>query len=293
MSKSDISAEFPFTSNFLEVYGSEMHYVDEGAGDPILFLHGNPTSSYLWRNILPHLTPHSRCIAPDLIGMGKSDKPDIAYRFEDHSKYLEAFIKKMNLHNITLALHDWGSGLGFHYAMRHQQNVNGIAFMEAIIDTARWEDFPKEFKVGFKMFRTPGLGWLMISVMNVFVEKLLPEAIVRPLTKEEMDHYRAPYKKIKDRKPVRVWPQEIPIDGKPPDMHQLVEEYNRELQRTAIPKLLFYAYPGGIIRSRQVEWCKKNLSNLETVDLGKGIHYLQEDHPHKIGKKLAEWYRKL
>lgn len=293
MNKTDISPDFPFKSNFVEIYGSNIHYVDEGTGDPILFLHGNPTSSYLWRNIIPHLTPHARCIAPDLIGMGKSDKPDISYRFQDHYKYVKGFIEQLHLENITLVIHDWGSGLGFHYAMQHPKNVKGIAFMEAIIDTARWKDFPKEFKIGFKIFRTPGLGWVMISVMNVFVNKLLPEAVVRELTEEEMKYYRAPYRTIKDRKPVRVWPQEIPIDGTPEDMHRLVSDYNQKLQKTDIPKLLFYAHPGGIIREKQVEWCKNNLSNLETVDLGKGIHYLQEDHPHKIGEELAKWYRLL
>jgi len=293
MPDSDISSGFPFELNCVNIDGSDIHYIDEGSGDPILFLHGNPTSSYLWRNIIPHLSQNARCIAPDLIGMGKSDKPELDYRFKDHYRYIKRFIEELGLKQITLVLHDWGSGIGFHYTVNHPENVKGIAFMEAIIDTARWEHFPKKFKIGFKIFRTPVLGCFMISVMNVFVEKILPEAIVRTLSEEEMEYYRAPFQTIRSRKPIRVWPREIPIDGQPADMHQLVKNYNKKLQEIHIPKLLFYAHPGGIIREKQVQWCKNHLTNLKTIDLGKGIHYLQEDHPHQIGQELAEWYKDL
>ena len=146
-----ISTTLPLTSKYVEVHGSKMHYLDEGVGDPILFLHGNPTSSYLWRNIIPHLTPHARCIAPDLIGMAKSDKPDLNYRFFDHVKYVEGFIEKLGVSNLTLVAHDWGSALGFHYAMRHEDNVKGLAFMEAIVKPLSWEDFPPDFKNGFRL----------------------------------------------------------------------------------------------------------------------------------------------
>jgi haloalkane dehalogenase len=288
-----ISSDFPFESHYLEVDGSNIHYIDDGKGDPILFLHGNPTSSYLWRNIMPHLTSCGRCIAPDLIGMGKSDKPDIDYRFVDHAKYVEGFIKKMNLKNITFVIHDWGSALGFCYAMSHPENVKGIAFMEAILKTSTWDDFTKDFKMGFKLFRTPFVGWLMIAIMNMFVKQILPKAVVRSLTDEERKHYQAPFRKIKDRKPVWRWPNEIPIDGKPPDVTNIVNEYNKKLQESGIPKLLFFAHPGGIIDSKMVEWCQKNLKNLTTKDIGKGIHYLQEDNPHLIGSELAEWYKNL
>ena len=183
-----------------------MHYIDEGEGDPILFLHGNPTSSYLRRNIIPYLTPMARAIAPDLIGMGRSDKPDIPYRFFDHSKYLEGFIDAPDLKKLTLVIHDWGSGLGFHYACRHEANVKGVAFMEAIVQPSRWSDFPPHYKMGFKLFRTPGVGWLMISVGNAFVKKLLPKATARRLTAEEMAHYAEPYPTVASRRPVRQWP---------------------------------------------------------------------------------------
>jgi len=288
-----ISAKFPFESRFVEILGSQMHYIEEGEGDPILFLHGNPTSCYLWRNIIPHLTPYGKCIAPDLIGMGKSDKPDIDYYFTDHVKYLEEFIEKLRLKNITLVIHDWGSGLGFHYAARHENNIRALVFMEAIIKTTRWEDMPKEFSSGFKLLRTPFVGWVMISVMNGFVEKILPKAIVRKLSKEEMGNYRAPYPTIKSRKPLRQWPLEIPINGKPERMEKIVSEYNSWLQNTTIPKLLFHARPGAIMTKQMVAWCVNHMNNLVAVDVGKGVHFIQEDNPHLIGREIVKWLKSL
>jgi haloalkane dehalogenase len=289
MSTGTISADFPFESKHVEVLGSKMHYVEEGKGDPILFLHGNPTSSYLWRNIIPHLSDQYRCIAPDLIGMGQSDKPDLEYRFVDHSRYVEGFIDALGLTNITLVIHDWGSALGFHYAMRNQGNVKGIAFMEAIIKPVKWADFPPGFKMGFKMMRTPGLGWLMISVGNAFIKKVLPQAIVRPLSAEEKTFYAAPYPTVASRKPVRVWPLEIPIEGTPADTHDIVSSYSDKLKQSQIPKLLLYGEPGGLINESVVQWCQANFPNLEAVNIGPGLHYLQEDNPHGIGKAIRSW----
>lgn len=288
-----ISADFPFESKFVEVHGSKMHYVDVGEGDPVLFLHGNPTSSYLWRNIIPYIQPHARCIALDLIGMGKSDKPDIDYSFLDHAKYVEGFIEALGLKNITLVIHDWGSGLGFHYAMRHEDNIKGIAFMEAILRSASWADFPKDFKMGFKLMRTPGVGWFMVSVMNVFVKQILPQAIVRKLSEEEKRYYAEPFPTVASRKPVRQWPCEIPIDGTPKDVTDIVTSYGEKLQQSELPKILFYAQPGGLIDEEAVTWCRDNLKNLDTVDIGSGIHFLQEDNPHGIGEGLANWYQKI
>ncbi|HZA69335.1 MAG TPA: haloalkane dehalogenase, partial [Nitrososphaeraceae archaeon] len=175
----NISAEFKFESNYVEMLGSKMHYIDEGEGDPILFIHGNPTSSYLWRNIIPYVEPYGRAIAVDLMGMGKSDKPDIDYRFVDHAKYLEAFIEKLGLKNITLVVHDWGSALGFNYAMRHEDNVKGIAFMEAFLMPLTWDGFPNNAKKIFQLIRTPDVGYDLIVNKNFFVEQLLPSAILR------------------------------------------------------------------------------------------------------------------
>ena len=293
MASKAISADFPFESKYIEVHGSKIHYVDEGSGDPILFLHGNPTSSYLWRNIIPYLVPHGRCIALDLIGMGKSDKPDLDYRFFDHSKYVEGFIEKLDLSNLTLVIHDWGSGLGFHYAMRHENNIKGIAFMEAMLMPMKWKDFPGKYRMGFKLFRAPGIGWFMISVMNVFVTQMLPQAIVRKLTAEEKDYYGNPYKTVNSRKPIRQWPCEIPIEGRPADVHEVISSYSQKLQESVVPKLLFFATPGGIIDSKTVDWCRQNLKNLNVVDIGDGIHFIQEDNPHLIGEELAKWFQDL
>jgi haloalkane dehalogenase len=287
----NISAEFTFESNYLEVLGSQMHYIDEGEGDTILFIHGNPTSSYLWRNIIPYVEPYGRAIAVDLIGMGKSDKPDIGYRFVDHAKYLEAFIEKLDLNNITLVVHDWGSALGFNYAMQNEDNVKGIAFMEAFLMPLTWNGFPENVKEIFQTIRTPESGYDLIVNKNFFVEQLLPRAILRNLTEEEMNQYREPFKTVESRKPTWLWPNEIPIDGKPADVHKIVTDYNQWLQETELPKLLFYANPGGLTNASIVDWSEANLKNLETIDLGQGIHYLQEDHPEAIGKALADWIK--
>ena len=182
-----------------------MHYVEEGEGEPFLLLHGNPTSSYLWRNIIPHLNGLGRVVVPDLIGMGRSDKPDIAYRFEDHARYLDGFIEALGLKNITLVLHDWGSGLGFHYAARNPDNIKAISFMEAVVNTMEWSEIPKEHKLPFKLFRAPVTGWFMLSVMNVFVNGFLPKAIVRKLGPEEMKAYRAPFRTVAKAVFITVW----------------------------------------------------------------------------------------
>lgn len=290
----EISAAFPFESRYVEVHGSKLHYVDEGNGDPILFLHGQPTSSYLWRNIIPHVSSLGRAIAPDLIGFGKSDKPDIEYRFLDHAKYIEGFIEALNLQNITFVIHDWGSALGFHYAMRNENNVKGIAFMEAIIATTpSWNDFPPDFRSIFQGFRTPEVGWDMLVNRNMFIEVILPSAIVRKLTEEEMNRYREPFADPATRKPVWRWPNELPIEGEPVDVAKAVATYNEKLQQSALPMLLFHASPGAIMPPAMIEWCRSHLKNLKTVDIGAGIHYLQEDNPHLIGSELAAWYRTL
>lgn len=290
----EISADFPFKSNYVEVHGSKLHYIDEGKGDTILFLHGNPTSSYLWRNIIPYVTPYGRAIAMDLIGMGKSDKPDIEYRFFDHVKYVEGFIEKMGIKNITMVVHDWGAALGFYYAMRHESNVKGLAFMEAILmPVPTWDEFPADFRQVIRAFRTPQVGWDMIVGQNMFVEKVLPSAIIRQLTEEEMNRYREPYKDPAGRKPVWRWPNELPIAGEPADVVEAVDAYNHWLQNSVLPKLLFYGTPGAIGPAAVVAWCQQRLKNLKTVDVGKGIHYLQEDNPHLIGAELTEWYRGL
>ena len=293
MADEEISAAFPFESKYLEVEGSKIHYVEEGTGDPILFLHGNPTSSYLWRNIIPYAAELDRAIAPDLIGMGKSDKPDIEYRFFDHVRYIEGFIEQLGLQNITFVIHDWGSGIGFHYASRHESNVKGLAFMEAILPMPSWDAFPEGARDLFKSFRTKGVGEDMLINKNMFVENVLPASVVRTLTDEEMDRYREPYKEEAARKPIWRWPNELPIEGEPADVAEAAEAYHQWLQRTDVPKILFHATPGAIMQAPAVESVKATMKNLTTVDIGPGVHFVQEDNPHKIGRELAAWYKTL
>jgi haloalkane dehalogenase len=293
----DISPDYPYKPHYIEVFGSKMHYIDEGSGETILFLHGNPTWSYLWRNVIPHLTPLGRCIAPDLIGYGMSDKPHIEYRWFDHVKYLEGFIERMGLKNITLVLHDQGSGLGFHYAMRHENNVRGIAFFEAIIRPYAWNEFSTpEFREIFRKFRSGGVGgegWKLIVEQNFFIEQLLPQAAGRPLTEREMNYYREPFKDPKSRVPIWRFPRETPIGGEPKDVWNAVSEYSRRLQKSKLPKLMLYATPGALLTQENVDWSKQNIENLQSVYLGPGSHFLQESSPHRIGKEVANWHSKL
>jgi haloalkane dehalogenase len=294
MEAANISAEFPFDSHFVTVHGSSMHYVESGVGDPIVFLHGNPTSSYLWRNVIPHLSPLGRCIAPDLIGMGRSGKPEIEYRFFDHARYVEGFLETLGLRDVTLVIHDWGSALGFDYAMRYPKNIKAIAFLEAILmPMPDLQAFPDGMRELFSAFRSPDQGRKLIIDQNVFVERVLPNAILRKLSEDEMNRYREPFLEPKSREPLWRWPNEIPIGGEPADVEAVVTDYNLKLQQSEIPKLLLYATPGAVLTAPPVEWCRRSLKNLTAVNVGDGIHYLQEDHPHEIGAAIAAWYRAL
>ena len=283
-----ISADFPFESKFVEVNGSRMHYVEQGQGDPILLVHGNPTSSYLWRNVIPHLSASGRCIALDLIGMGKSDKPDIPYRIFDHSQYFEGFIAALGLKNIRLVLHDWGGFVGFHYASRHADNVSAIAFMEAVIKPMKLADRSEQTQGMFTMFRGEQ-GWQKIVGENFFVEKVLPGSVVRKLTEEEMNVYRAPFVEESTRKPIYVFPNDIPFDGEPADVVAAVEAYDEAVGKAGIPMLLLAFEPSAIIGPVEVAWCKGQFPTLSVKEMGKGIHFVQEDQPEAIGKAVAEW----
>ena len=295
-----ISAEFPFQSKFVEILGSRIHYIDEGKGEPILFIHGNPTSSYLWRNIMPYAIPHGRVIALDLIGMGKSDKPDIDYTFADHAKYVAGFIKALDLKNITLVIHDWGSALGMDYARRNEGNVKGLVFMEAIVPPAlpmsSYEAMGAAAEGAgelFKKFRTPGVGEAMILKENFFVEVVLPKmGTFRKLTEVEMNVYRAPYPTPVSRKPTLLWPRELPIGGEPAYTTDIVTRNGAWLHETKLPKLMFYADPGAFGGPQVARYFAQNLKNIETRYVGVGFHYIQEDHPHVIGRGLADWHRR-
>ncbi|GLQ16456.1 haloalkane dehalogenase [Maritalea porphyrae] len=293
-----ISGDFPFEKKSISVEGSRMSYVDEGEGQPVLFLHGNPTSSYLWRNIIPYVTDSYRAIAPDLIGMGDSDKPDIPYTFADHAKYLDAFIAALGLKDVILVIHDWGSALGMRYARLNPGNVTAMAYMEAIVPPGlpapNYEALGAENGEFFRTLRTPGVGEQMILENNLFVENVLPElGVMRTMSEEEMAAYRAPYPTPKSRLPTLQWPREIPIGGVPEHTTNEITLNGEWLYSNEIPKLLFYADPGALVIGPVVDYMKANVKQLETRFVGAGMHFIQEDHPHVIGQGLADWLRRI
>ena len=293
----EISHEMPYETQFVAVHGSQMAYVEAGQGEPILFLHGNPTSKYLWRNIMPWLERQGRVIAPDLIGMGESDKPQIGYTFVEHSEYLDGFINALGLENITLVIHDWGSGLGFDYANRNRENVKAIAFMESAITPG----FPPDLNTltpenaqFLQAMRTEGMGEELMLNQNMFIEQYLPNDVSRGLTEAEMDVYRAPYPSPQSRIPLLTWVRQIPLNGEPADVAQRVDAYNAWFMTSDLPKLHLYVDPGGLNPPQMVEFLqKKSVPNYEAVYLGKGGHFVQEVYPEAIGRNIAEWYRRI
>jgi len=291
--EADISPDYPFEPRYAEVFGSRMHYIEQGHGQTILLIHGNPSWSYCWRNIIPHLSPLGRCIAPDLIGFGKSDKPGIEYMWFDHVRYLERFIEAMNLRDMILVLHDQGSALGLHYAMRHQSKVKAIAFFEALVRPFTWENFSTpQFRELFRQFRTGdegGLGWKLIVEQNMFIEQLLPQAAGRTLSEKEMNYYREPFRYPPSRLPIWRFPRQTAIGGQPKDVWDAVTEYSEKLQESAMPKLMLYATPGALLTPEHVQWCQQNIRNLKWVDIGPGFHFLDESSPNRIGREIAAW----
>jgi haloalkane dehalogenase len=281
---------------YREVNGKRMAYVDEGQGDAIVFAHGNPTSSYLWRNVMPHLEGLGRLVAADMIGMGGSDKlrpsgPD-RYNYAEQRDYLFGLWDALDLgDNVTLVLHDWGSALGFDWANQHRDRVQGIAFMEAIVAPTSWSEFPNSVRGVFQGFRSPD-GEKMVLEQNLFVEAVLPGAIQRRLSDEEMDHYRRPFVNPgEDRRPTLSWPRNIPIDGQPADVVSVVEDYGRWLAKADVPKLFINAEPGAIVRGR-VRELVRTWPNLTETTVS-GTHFVQEDSPDEIGTAVAEFVRKL
>jgi haloalkane dehalogenase len=273
------------------VLDTEISYVDTGKGNPIVFLHGNPTSSYLWRNIIPYVSDLGRCLAPDLVGMGKSGKsPAKAYRFVDHARYLDAWLEALDLtSNVTVVVHDWGSALGFHRATRYPNQIKAIAYMEAIALPRNWEDF-REAEGIFRALRSEK-GEQMVLDGNFFVETILPRSTLRKLSDEEMAAYRAPFREREDRLPTLVWPRQIPIDGDPADVTAIVESYAKAMSQSRIPKLLIAGDPGAIVRGRTLEFCR-TWPNQREVTV-KGMHFLQEDSPQEIGTALREFLQTL
>ncbi|MBX2801014.1 MAG: haloalkane dehalogenase [Myxococcales bacterium] len=286
----DISAEFRYDKQRIAVLDSEMAYVDEGSGAPVVLLHGNPTSSYLWRNVIPHLVADGRrVIAPDLIGMGDSGKPDIGYRFADHVRYVDAFVAALELRDVTWVLHDWGGGIGFDHAMRHADDVRGIAFFEAVLRPGKWSETDAGPRALFKRMRDQQAGDKLLIEDNYFVEKLLPAFSGRALTEEEMAFYRAPYLEPAHRKPARVWPQELPFDGEPADNHERMTATYEALKGSDVPLLLLTADPGAIFTAETVEILRTDFPRMTVEPVGEGLHYLQETSPRAIGTAVSAW----
>lgn len=291
-----ISDQMPYQKHFQGVDGKRIAYVDEGEGDPIVLLHGNPTSSYLWRNVIPELVGSGRVIAPDLIGQGDSEKLPTSegpgrYGFLTAYHYLSGLLAALGLdRDVTLVVHDWGSGLGFHWASQHPDAVKAIAYMEAIVMPMTWDDWPESARGIFQGFRSEK-GEDLILKRNRFVEAVLPGSVLRGLTDVEMAHYRRPFELEEDRRPTLNWPREIPIEGEPAEMVRLVEHYGRWLAASPVPKLFVNADPGSILIGRQREFCRSWPNQTEVTV--KGSHFLQEDSPVEIGQAVARWLAAL
>lgn len=286
----------PYEKKFATVNGKRIAYVEEGEGDPIVLLHGNPTSSFLWRNVIPELTGSGRVIAPDLIGHGDSEKlpagegPD-RYSFEVAYEYLDGLLSEIGANEkVLLVIHDWGSGLGFHWASQHPGAVRGIAYMEAVVAPMTWENWPESARGIFQGFRSEK-GEDLVLQRNMFVEAVLPSAVMRDLTETEMENYRAAFSTPDDRQPTLNWPRQIPISGEPPHMVELVTAYGEFMAASDIPKLFINADPGSILVGPQREFCRSWPNQTEVAV--KGLHFVQEDSPVEIGQSVAQWMENI
>ncbi|NNF53543.1 MAG: haloalkane dehalogenase [Acidimicrobiales bacterium] len=287
-----MASSAPLTKKFKTVNGRQMAYHETGSGDPVVFLHGNPTSSYLWRNIIPSVSGTHRCIAPDLIGMGDSEKLDpsdsTSYRFHEHRSYLDGLLDQLELgDNITFVVHDWGSALGFDWANRHPDRIRGLVYMEAIVQPVEWDDWPEAARGIFQGLRSEA-GEEMILTKNLFVEAILPASIQRKLSEEELNEYRRPFTEVGEgRRPTLTWPREIPMGGEPEDVVAIVTSYAAWLTASDVPKLFVNADPGTILTGKQREFCR-SWPNQSEVTV-KGLHFIQEDSAAEIGAALSEW----
>ena len=278
---------------FVEVDGHQMAWVEMGTGDPIVFLHGNPTSSYLWREVMPEVAGTGRCIAPDLIGMGRSDRLTDSgpgsYRFVEHRKYLDGFLEAIGVErNVTFVIHDWGSALGFDWARRHPDAVAGIAYMEAIVaPVPSWDDWPEAARSIFQALRSEA-GEELILDKNLFVEAILPASILRELDPGEMEAYRRPFLEAgESRRPTLTWPREIPIAGTPSDVAEIVQAYGSWLETSEVPKLFVNADPGSILTGALRDYCRTWPNQTEVTVAGS--HFIQEDSPAEIGRAVNKW----
>jgi haloalkane dehalogenase len=282
-----------WNKKYIDVLGKQIAYVEMGEGDPIIFQHGNPTSSYLWRNIMPQLQSLGRCIAMDLIGMGDSekleDKGNMTYSYDTHKKYFDGFLDAIGVEsNATLVIHDWGSALGFDWANEYPQKVKAICYMEGIVQSMEWEDWNEDAKGIFQGFRSPA-GEEMILEKNLFIEAVLPGSILRKLSDAEMNEYRRPFNDKKSRRPTLDWPRQIPLENDPPEICRIVDSYSQWMAENNIPKLFINAEPGAILIGKQREFCR-TWKNQKEVTV-KGSHFIQEDSPNEIGNAIFDWLK--
>ena len=282
-----------WNKKYIDGLGKQIAYVEMGEGDPIIFQHGNPTSSYLWRNILPQLQGLGRCIAMDLIGMGDSekleDKGNMTYSYNTHKKYFDGFLDAIGVEsNATLVVHDWGSALGFDWANDYPDKVKAICYMEGIVQSMEWEDWNEDAKGIFQGFRSPA-GEEMILEKNLFIEAVLPGSILRKLSDAEMNEYRRPFNDKKSRRPTLDWPRQIPLENDPPEICKIVDSYSQWMAENNIPKLFINAEPGAILIGKQREFCR-TWKNQKEVTV-KGSHFIQEDSPNEIGNAIFDWLK--
>ncbi|MBX6385767.1 MAG: haloalkane dehalogenase [Microbispora sp.] len=276
----------------VDVLDSTMFYRDTGAGTPMVFLHGNPTSSHLWRRVLPLIGEPGRCLAPDLIGMGDSGKPPVPYRFADHARYLDAWFDALDLDGVVLIGHDWGGALAFDWAARHPGRTRGVAFMETIVRPMSWSGFPEGARELFRKLRTPGVGEELVLDRNLFIEQALPFGVATGLADEDLEVYRRPYPTRDSRMPLLQWPRAFPFDGEPADVVERVEAYDAWLAASPeVPKLLltFESGPGLMTGPETVAWCAGNIAGLEIENCGPAGHHAPEDQPEAIAAAIAAW----
>jgi haloalkane dehalogenase len=287
-----ISAAFAYAENYVNLYGSRLHYVDVGTGDPFLFLHGNPNSSYGWRNVIPHLEPLGRCIAPDFMGFGKSDHPDVEYRIFDQIRYIEEFVIQLELRNITLVIHDWGALVGLNLARRFPERIRAVAFFEfPVRPLGTLEETWPLIAEEFKKIRSLDLGADLVMGQNLIVEREIPATTMRKLSEEEMNHYRAPFPDWESRRAMARLPRDWPFGGEPIDTAWVIAKYSECLKQSPIPKLLIHATPGLFVTPDNAAWASSNFKNIDTLALGPGIWLLMEDYPHEIGEGIVNWFK--
>lgn len=289
MANERISERLSYPSQFVEVYESKMHYIEAGEGNPILFLHGIPTSCYLWRNIIPHLSSLGRCIAPDLIGFGKSDKPDIEYTVFDHIKYIDKFIETLNLKHITLILHGWGSVIGFDYATRNENNCVGIVFYEAFLRSVNGHDVALPFQEQIHELQSEENIADIITNGASFVDKVIPQHVMRQLSDEEMNNYRQPFVQEGTGKPILQYLKDLPKGDHKSKVDDLIANYSKKLTKSSLPKLMLYSVPGFVTTIATAMWAKEHLPHLEIAEIGEELHLAQESYPQLMGETISVW----